>query len=166
MEYEYEDAEEFLAHFGVKGMHWGQRHDDYPGAPRKTNREAKKDASEFARAKMFYGDGAGTRRKLIKAKVESKAKVDPTYKAAFDHHLNNANLGVHAQKARGERRRKDVRAKVGKTARGVNRSINGDFAVPIGAAAVAGGYAVAKAKGYDKVVMRKGSAFIDQLLKK
>ena len=49
-----------LYHFGILGMKWG-RH--------KTIRNAKKDAHEFARAKMFYGEGAGTRRKLIKAKM-------------------------------------------------------------------------------------------------
>lgn len=39
-----------LIHYGVKGMKWGVR------------RRAKKDAKEYARAKMFYGEGAGTRR--------------------------------------------------------------------------------------------------------
>ena len=43
-----------LYHFGVLGMKWGHH---------KTIRNAKKDTHEFARAKMFYGEGAGTRRK-------------------------------------------------------------------------------------------------------
>lgn len=149
-----DEVDDFLAHFGVKGMRWGVRKDDHPGASRSTNREAKKDAGEFARAKMFYGEGAGTRRKLIKATVESKAKKDPTYKEAFDHHLNNQDLGKHASKARGERKRKDVVSKTGKTARGVHRSLTGGFgSVSMASAAVAGGYLVAKQRGYDKVVI-------------
>lgn len=149
-----DDVDEFLAHFGVKGMRWGVRKDDHPGASRRTNREAKKDASEYARAKMFYGDGAGTRRKLIKATVESKAKKDPSYKEAFDHHLNNQDLGKHASKARGERKRKDVVSKTGKTARGVYRSLSGGFGtVSMASAVVASGYLIAKQKGYDQVVI-------------
>lgn len=36
-----------LYHHGVKGMKWGVR---------KQRRQAKKDAKEYARAKMFYGE--------------------------------------------------------------------------------------------------------------
>lgn len=147
------DVDEFLAHFGVKGMRWGHRKDSAPGVSSSTNREAKKDANEFARAKMFYGEGAGTRRKLIKATVESKAKKDPNYKTAFDHHLNNQDLGKRASQARGERKRKDVVSKTGKTARGVYRSLNGGFgAVSMASAGVAGAYLIAKQNGYDQVV--------------
>ena len=76
--------QEAMQHFGVKGMHWGVRKDATAGVPAKTDKEAKKDAAEFARAKMFYGEGAGTRRKLIKAKVESRSSRDPAYKKAFE----------------------------------------------------------------------------------
>lgn len=148
-----DDVDEFLAHFGVKGMRWGVRKDAAPGVRSSTNREAKKDANEFARAKMFYGEGAGTRRKLIKATVESKAKKDPDYKKAFDHHVNNQDLGKRASQARGERRRKDVVSKTGKTARGAYRSLTGGFgSVSMASAAVAGAYLVAKNRGYDQVL--------------
>ena len=52
-----------LMHYGVKGMKWGVR------------RRARHDAKEFTQAKMYYGDGAGNRRKLIKA-----AGIAPTEK--------------------------------------------------------------------------------------
>lgn len=149
-----EELEEWLAHFGVKGMKWGHRKDNATGTSKSTSREAKKDAQEFARAKLFYGEGAGTRRKLIKATVESKAKKDSDYKKAFDHHLNNQDLGQHASKARGERRRKDVVSKTGKTARGAYRSLTGGFgSVSMASAAVAGAYVIARQRGYDKVVL-------------
>ena len=114
-----DQVDDFLAHYGVKGMRWGQRKASIPGVSPKTSREARKDANEFAKAKMFYGEGAGTRRKLIKAKVESKAGKDPNYKKAFDHHLSNQDMGKRAEKARGERKRKDVVKGTAKTARGV-----------------------------------------------
>lgn len=108
--------EQTLAHHGVKGMQWGVRKDDHPGASSAVNKDARKDAKESARAKQFYGEGAGTRRKLIKASVEGKSRRDPTYKAAFDHHLANQNSADHASKARNERRRKDATASVKKNA--------------------------------------------------
>lgn len=93
-------AEDYLAHFGVKGMRWGVRKDRPSGVSAKINRDAAKDAKEYARAKQFYGEGAGTRRKLIKAKVESKSKHSASYKKAFDHHLANQDMGKHAESSR------------------------------------------------------------------
>lgn len=149
----YNTREEALAHYGVKGMQWGVRKNNYEGASRSTNREASKDAAEFARAKMFYGEGAGTRRKLIKAKVEAKAKKDPSYKKAFDHHLDQQDLGSHASKARSERRRKDVTSTTVKTTKGVYRSLTGGFgSVSMASAVLASGYMLAKQSGLDQVL--------------
>jgi hypothetical protein len=142
--------ENLLIHYGVPGMKWGVRKNNYEGASSRTNREARKDAAESARAKMFYGEGAGTRRKLIKAQVEAKSKKDPTYKAAFDHHMQRQDLGRHAEKARGERRRKDTRATVRKTGNAVNRAINGPFAGSAAIAMVAAGAAYARNTGMDQ----------------
>lgn len=136
-----DNVDDFLAHYGVKGMHWGQRKASIPGVSAKTSREARKDANEFAKAKMFYGEGAGTRRKLIKAKVEAKAAKDPSYKKAFDHHLSNQDMGKRASQARGERARKDTAKTTAKTARGVKNLILGTGApVTLGALAVYGAY--------------------------
>jgi len=153
--------EDLLMHFGVKGMKWGTRKADLPGVSRKTNKEAKGDAQEFARAKLFYGEGAGTRRKLIKAKVESKSKQDPNYKKAFDHHFSQQDLGSHAEKARSERRRKDTRASVGKNARAVNRAVNGPFAAPVAVGLVTAGAAYAQRSGLDRKVMSQVRTFMN-----
>lgn len=151
-----EDLDDFLTHYGVKGMKWGVRKSDSnrpEGVSARTNRDAKKDAREFARAKMFYGEGAGTRRKLIKATVEQKSKRDPSYKKAFDHHLESQDMGKHASKAKSERTRKDVTQKTVKTARGVHRELTGGFGnVTMLSAAIAGGYVIAKQTGADQVV--------------
>lgn len=134
-----EVGEDFLEHYGVKGMKWGVRKDTsgaLSGVPRSTNREARKDAKESARAKMFYGQGAGTRRKLINNSVAAKSKRDPAYKKAFDHHYEQQNLANHASKARGERKRKDVASNTARTARGVKNLVMQNGA-PVTVAAVA-----------------------------
>ena len=118
MAYYYDQS--YLAHFGVKGMKWGVHRSEAAslGVSRKTNREAKRDAKEYTQAKMFYGNGAGNRRKLIKATVNSKSK-DQAYKKAFDHHVENTDMAKRAQQARGQRHRKTTAEKTAKTGRGI-----------------------------------------------
>jgi len=143
------DEEDFLAHFGVKGMHWGIRKDRAPGASSKTDREARKDAQEHARAQMFYGEGAGTRRKLIKATVEAKSKKDPSYKSAFDHHISNQDMSTHAQKARTERSLTDKKRSVKRGTKYVARRVTGEMgsAAAFTALAIAGGAFLNSPKG-------------------
>lgn len=146
------DESAYLAHFGVKGMKWGQRKAAGGISPR-TNREARKDAEEFTRAKLFYGEGAGTRRKLIKAKVEAKSKRDPNYKKAFDAHVSGTDLSKRAEQAKGQRRRKDAVAKTKKTTRGIKNTLTGNSQYASTAAIVlATGGAAAHKKGYDKAI--------------
>jgi hypothetical protein len=146
-----------LTHYGVKGMHWGVRHDGPSGVSRSTNRTAKKDAKEFARAKQFYGEGAGTRRKLIKATVEGKSKKDPTYKKAFDHHLDKQDTSKHAAKARSERKRKNVANSTRKGIRGTSHILRGNSQYASAATAiVVGGALYAHKTGIDKTILNAG----------
>ncbi len=143
-----------LYHYGVKGMKWGVR---------KAQKLAKKDAKEFARAKMFYGEGAGNRRKLIKATVKQRSK-DPVYKKAFDEALANQDMSYHAAKARSERKRKDAKKAAGKTARGVYHTIARDGArvsAFVGTAAAAMG--VLHATGADKKIVDAGKKFYQKV---
>lgn len=157
------EVEDFLAHYGVKGMRWGVRKGDYEGASRSTNKEARKDAEEFARAKMFYGQGAGTRRKLIRATVDAKSKKDPTYAEAFDHHLGKQDMSAHASKARRERRRKDTTEKTSKTVRGAHRYATGGFGnVTLGAAVLGAGYLAARQAGVDQMVANSAKTTFNQ----
>jgi hypothetical protein len=146
-----------LVHYGVKGMKWGVRHDGPPGVSRSTNRTAKKDAKEFARAKQFFGEGAGTRRKLIKATVEGKSKNDPAYKKAFDHHLGQQDMSIHASKAVAERKRKNIKKSAGKGIRGTRHILNGNSQYASAATAiVVGGALYAHKSGIDKTILNEG----------
>lgn len=140
------DDDRYLKHYGVLGMKWGVRR-NLDGVSNKTNKDARKDAEEFARAKMFFGEGAGTRRKLIKATVEAKSQKSESYKRAFDHHLANQDMDVHASKARGQRSRADKAKTTRQGAGYIARRITGEMgttaaltAVAFGAATIGGAY--------------------------
>ena len=136
-----------LAHYGVKGMRWGVRNSRPEGVSRSTNRAAKKDAKEFTRAKMYYGEGAGNRRKLIKAKVNQRSK-DPSYKKAFDHHVANTDWEKRGKEARSKRGRADAVKGAGKAARGVKNVALGNYRnVGVGILATAAAFKGGQALG-------------------
>jgi hypothetical protein len=138
----------FLEHHGVKGMHWGVR------------RQAKKDANEFTKAKLAYGQGAGTRRKLINAKVGERS-ANPDYKSAFDGFVAGQNLSKRATQAKVNNRTKTAVRSTTKTARGVHRSLSGGFGtVSLASAVIAGAYVAAHQSGADKAIMNAASDFI------
>ena len=124
-----------LMHHGVKGMKWGVR------------RRARRDAKEFTQAKMYYGEGAGNRRKLIKATVKARSK-DPFYKSEFDKAVANTDMSKRASQARRQRGRKNARNSAGKTVRGVGNIATGNVGRAGGALALGYlGYQGAKAAG-------------------
>lgn len=150
-----DDVDDFLAHYGVKGMKWGQRKTS-TGVPRKTERTASKDAKEFARAKMFYGEGAGIRRRQINATVKSRSK-DPAYKEAFDRNLEGQNMAKRAVEARSARKRKDVSNSTKKTAKGISHVLKGNSQYAnVAATLIVGGATYAHAKGFDKTIIDAG----------
>lgn len=103
-----------LYHFGVKGMHWGVRRSrgDAKSALSKEDKRydklAKKDAKEYARAKMFYGESAGNRRKLIKNTVNQRRKDNAHYNKVFDKYLAEQNMDKHVSAAKRERKVKNA----------------------------------------------------------
>lgn len=98
-----------LTHFGVMGMKWGVRNDrSSSSVSRNTVRLVNKDAKRYADAKMFYGKGAGTRRKLLKAELEKKMKNIPNYEKLFNDKIKTVDYAKSANKAKVERTTKDV----------------------------------------------------------
>ena len=139
-------ASDFIEHHGVLGQKWGVH---------RAESQARSDANEHVKAKLFYGEGAGTRRKLIKAKVEQRSK-NPVYKKAFDEAVAGQNLDKRAAQATRTRKRKDIAGFIGKTTRGVHRQLSGGFGpVTATAATIAAGAAYAHSTGLDKAVLSK-----------
>ena len=173
MTYYYEPE---LRHWGIKGQKWGERrfrNEDgtlTEAGKKRYYKDASKDAKEYARAKMYYGDGAGTRRKLIKATVEEKSK-DKDYKEAFDRAMSEQDMDEHVRKAIKERHAADAKATAGKAIRGAGHIIAGDGAkvagfVTVGATVLGGAYAVLKYTGYDKVLIDKGKNLAEKAVQK
>ena len=149
--YEFSTIEDML-HFGIKGMKWGiRRTPEELGhkIPHSTKKAAAKDAKEYARAKMFYGEGAGTRRKLIRETVKQRSN-DPLYKEEFERQLALQDMGKHAAKARAERTRKDTVNTVEKTGRGLINAATGNIARASASAAAL--YTIAHVTGLDQKI--------------
>ena len=149
-----EQTNDFLFHYGIMGMKWGVRNDRLTGVSNRTNYDAQKDAKEFARAKMFYGEGAGTRRKLIKNTVDAKSQRDANYKKAFEYHLETQDMSKHASAARSERGRKNAIRGTAKTVRGVKNVLLGNpqYASLLGLVVAGAGTAAYKAGLHTKVL--------------
>ena len=71
-------------------------------------KQAQKDAYEYAAAYMSYGEGAGTRRKLIEGTVEYKMHTVPGYRDAFYQASEKQDMAKHAKVAQSTNRRKTV----------------------------------------------------------
>lgn len=157
-----DEVDDFLAHYGVVGMKWGRRK-GVDGVSFRTNRIAAKDAKEQALAKMYYGEGAGIRRRQIKNTVESRKK-DPNYAKAFDHHAANQDLAKASAKAKSKRRRTDAVNTTKKTVRGINHIRNGNSQYASAAASLlVGGVYYAHKTGIDKMLLDKGKTFVKDM---
>lgn len=159
-----DEVDDFLAHFGIAGMKWGHRKGGIDGVHPKTNRLAAKDAKEHAQAKMYYGEGAGIRRRQINNTVKSRSANDPSYKKAFDHHLANQDLAKASSKAHSKRKRTDAVQGTKKTVKGVNHILNGNAQYASAASAIlVGGAMYAHKKGIDKMLLNKGKTLINDV---
>ena len=172
---------DYLIHHGIKGQKWGVRrfqnedgsltdagkkHYALEGIPRSTRRDAKRDAKEAAIAKMYYGEGAGTRRKRINTVVNQRSK-DAAYKKAYDYYYEQQDMAKAGAKARAGRKTRDAAKTTAKTARGLINIANGNARVASSLAlTVAAAYGIAKRTGADKVVAQYANMAVDKLLRR
>lgn len=124
-------------------------------------REARRDAKEYARAQMYYGEGAGTRRKLITASVEAKAHRDPAYARAFHTELTRQDMAEHATKARHERDRRDTTDAIKKNTRGLMTGNYQGVQTGVLVTVVAAYYA--HQTGLDKKAYAKGKEIVNNI---
>lgn len=114
---------------------------------------AEQDAHEWGLAEMFFGEGAGTRRKLISAKVDQKAHDIPGYAEAFSDATSRLNQLEMAEKAVAERKRIDRAAKAGKNIRALKSgNLRG---LSTGVYVIVGGVYLAHVTGYDKIIQEE-----------
>jgi hypothetical protein len=114
-------------------------------------KQAAKDAAEFARAQMFYGEGAGTRRKLIKAVVHDRMANSLEYHHAFNDAYNKIDMSKYARNAVSERARKDLSKKVGRNVRGIVKGNKQSLTTGVALAIVVGTWA--HNEGHDEKVV-------------
>lgn len=117
------EVDDVLQHYGIPGMKWGQRH-----AERKTQKMATKDAQRHVDAKMAYGKGAGTRRKLLKAELDQKMK-DPTYKKSFDEALASVDHSKSISRAKRWRAKEDTKDQAVRSTKIAAKALTGTTSV-------------------------------------
>lgn len=111
---------------------------------------AKQDAAAWARAEMFFGEGAGTRRKLLWAEINKKLSTVPGYQDAFNKAYVSQDWADHAIKAAQERKKLDRAAKVSKNFRALKSgNVRG---LSTGVYVIVGGAYLAHVTGYDKKI--------------
>lgn len=169
----------YIAHYGIPGQKWGiRRYQNADGSLteegkrhyygdgddkdwKRLNKDAKKDAEEYARAKAYYGEGAGNRRKAIKNRISERMK-DPDYKAKFDLQLSLQDMEKHQKAANRERKVQDTKNFAAKTGRGLKNLLLGIGSASVTAVAL---YSAAKMVGADKVIARYGKQIVSTALR-
>lgn len=113
-------------------------------------KDARRDAAEFAAAQMAYGEGAGTRRKLIESAVAYKMERIPSYRGAFEKALESQDITKHIRNAKRNRAVKDIGAVTSQNVRAIARNDRGSMSTPVIALVIA--FGVAHQTGYDKKI--------------
>lgn len=115
------------------------------------------DAAEWARAEMFFGEGAGTRRKLLNAALDHKVSHIPGYNDLFEKAYSKLNMGDIAMKAIKERQSIDRAAVLSKNAKALLRGDRRGLSTGV-LVVVTVGY-VCYQMGWDKVIIREGKHY-------
>lgn len=131
---------------------------------------AKKDAFDWARAEMFFGAGAGTRRKLLNAAIEDKVAKIPGYVELFEEYYSKQNFADHAIAAAKERKRIDRMVAIKRNGKGLLTGNRRQMTTAVVTGVVVWGLLVET--GYDKPIKenvkktyKKAKAKFDEALK-
>ena len=73
------DTDDFLAHYGVKGMRWGRRKDETPSAIQ-VARADRKEKKALAKTKTYRGIKRD--RQVVNQRIRERLKSDPEYAKA------------------------------------------------------------------------------------
>lgn len=111
---------------------------------------AQQDAARWARAEMFFGEGAGTQRKLLWAEINKKLATIPDYESAFNEAYTKQDFAEHAIAAAKMRQKLDRTAKAGKNLRALKSGNLNNLST--GVFVVVGAAYLAHATGYDKKI--------------
>jgi len=117
------EVDDVLIHYGIPGMRWGHRNPQ-----RKIEKTARKDAQRHIDAKMAYGKGAGTRRKLLKAELDQKMK-DPNYKKSFEDALNMVDRSKSIGRAKRWRAKEDTKDQAVRSTKIAAKALTGTTSV-------------------------------------
>lgn len=118
---------------------------------RSVQKQAAKDAHEYAAAYMSYGEGAGTRRKLIEGTVGYKAEFVPGYREAFEREHSGQNMEKHAKNAKNAHRTKAVVNSVNRNTRALATGKHENMST--GLLILGAGAYLLHATGHDKTVI-------------
>lgn len=116
----------------------------------KLEKMAQQDAHEWGLAEMFFGEGAGTKRKLIGAVIDQRMHDIPGYAEAFNDATQQLNQLEMAEKAVALRKRLDRGATVKKNFDAIRSGRLHQLST--GVYVVGGLIYVAHATGYDKKI--------------
>lgn len=115
---------------------------------RNVQKDAARDAAEYAEALMSYGEGAGTRRKLITSAVAYKTERIPGYHEAFNAAYDKVDLTKTIKHAKRAGKTRDVGALTSKNVKAMTRGDIHHMSTPLIVGVVV--LAVAHKTGYDK----------------
>ena len=129
---------------------------------KRLKKDAHKDAEDMARAKAYYGEGAGNSRKQIRNRISERMK-DPDYKAEYEKHLAAQDMSKHQKAANRERKMEDTKKSAAKIGRGIKNLILGVGTTSLAAISL---YNAAKMVGADKKIAEFGKKALNTVISK
>ncbi len=119
----------------------------------RTKKTAAKDAYRWAYAEMFFGEGAGIRRKHLSVELNQKFMTLPGYREAFDKAFEKLDLAEIAIKAAKERKKLDRGKFISRNVKGLVTGNKSSLTTAVAVGVTA--YTIAHQTGLDKVIVEE-----------